>query len=486
MPGRLIAEHISKSFGPVRALDDVSIEFLPGEIHAVLGENGAGKSTFMNILSGFLSPDGGSVSLDGAELPLGRPHKCRDAGIEMVHQHFTLVPNFTVAENLALASVERLGGVLNVDRRAERAFAIAHDLGWEVDPKAKAGSLPVGVQQRVEILKCLAGNASVLIFDEPTAVLSPDEVLDLIRVLKRLRDEGNIVILIAHKLSEVMAAADRVTVLRGGRKVADALIKDVDEHQLANWMVGEMPEFQPRHSESSAKTVLSARDLSVRGDRGEQAVRNISFAAVEGEILGIGGVDGNGQVELAEALALIRYSSGSLLWNGSPISAADVRIAYIPHDRQVDGLALSMSVEENLLIGDETDKELNKGLFLWWQKIHERTQSLIRRYEIKVSSPDQAVESLSGGNQQKIVVSRNLYRRPDLIVVVNPTRGLDVRATQYVREQILSAGAARTTVIYFSTDLDELAIVADRILFMSRGELLESYTSEALVGGSRD
>src|SRR5579885_613622 len=340
MADRLIAEHVTKRFGDLLALNDVSIEFIKGEIHAVLGENGAGKTTLMNVLSGFAQPQKGRVLINNLSVPLGQPHRCRKLGIEMVHQHFTLVPEFTVAENLALAKIDRLMAAANANDIAAPILKIAAELGWSCDANAKVRDLPVGVQQRIEILKCLSGNAEVLIFDEPTAVLTAEEVLDLFRVIRRLKDQGKIVILIAHKLSEVMAIADRVTVLRNGSKIATAAINEVDQQTLANWMVGEMPDFNKPQANDLDERTLEVSNLSVKGDRGEQAVKNVSLQVRSGEIFGIGGVDGNGQVELAEALALVRLSEGSLSWRGNPLSTAAIRIAYIPQDRQRDGLAL--------------------------------------------------------------------------------------------------------------------------------------------------
>jgi general nucleoside transport system ATP-binding protein len=485
MAGRLVANHISKRFGTAQALDDVSIEFEPGEIHAVLGENGAGKSTLMHILSGFMNPSSGEVTLSDSLVPLGNPHKCRKAGIEMVHQHFTLVPNFTVQENLALAKMDRLATFLDVAQLAAPALSLSRNLGWQIEANAKVGLLPVGVQQRIEILKCLSGDATVLIFDEPTAVLSPDEVLDLIRVLKQLKEEGKIVILIAHKLSEVMASADRVTVLRAGKKVASAAIAEVDEAVLAGWMVGEIPQLAQKGASRNESQGLVVSNLHVRGDRGEQAVRGISLMVRQGEILGVGGVDGNGQVELAEAVALVRkITSGDLLWKESALAATAARIAYIPQDRQQDGLALDMSVQDNLFIGGQSRRDLKYGPFLSGSRVRSWANSLIERFDIRVSNPRQPVAVLSGGNQQKLVVSRNLDERPDLIVAVNPTRGLDVRATQFVHQQILAMRTAGVAIVLLSTDLDELTALSDRIAFMSRGQLTEDQGATSLVGGT--
>ncbi len=485
MPGRLVATHITKRFGPTVALDNVSIEFLPGEIHAVLGENGAGKSTLMHVLAGFAKPQSGMVVLDGKPLALGQPQKCREMGLEMVHQHFTLVGNFSVAENLALAKIKQLVRWINVDHLAEHAVQVGKDLGWTFDSNSKVGSLPVGSQQRIEILKCLAGDAKVLIFDEPTAVLTAEEVLDLIHVLKLLRDSGKIVILIAHKLSEVMATADRVTVLRRGKHIATALISEVDERKLADWMVGEMPAPVAKSSTRSIEWGLEAKGLRILGDRKEEAVRGVSFHVGKGEIVGIGGVDGNGQVELAECLALIRSKSdGDLSWQGQSLRETKICVAYIPQDRQEDGLALSMSVEDNLIIEGQHRSDLKAGPFMNMKKVRSWCEDLIRRFEIKVSSARQPVSDLSGGNQQKIVVSRNLDRRPDLLVAVNPTRGLDVRATRHVHEQIASARDDGAAVALFSTDLDELAQLSDRIVFMSRGSISEEQSAVALVGGT--
>lgn len=479
----LEVRNVAKRFGRVTALDDVSIRFLPGEIHAVLGENGAGKSTLMNIMSGFARPDTGSVELEGKPIPLARAFDCKRLGIEMIHQHFTLVPDFTVAENLALARIDSLWAGSKIAERAKPSFEAAARLGWSVDADSKVRNLPVGVQQRIEILKALGGTAKVLILDEPTAVLSADEVEDLFRVLRQLRDEGRVVILIAHKLSEVLAIADRVTVLRRGQFVATALRAEVDATQLANWMVGEMPPASPRDDRSIGSEGLRVEALSVRGDRGEEAVRGISFQVHGGEILGIGGVDGNGQIELAESIANVRPSEGALTWRGAPLQAA--KIGYVPQDRQIDGLAMGMSVGENLLIGNDRRTDLTSKGFLKLKSIRAWAKGLIERFEIRTSGPEQIVGGLSGGNQQKVVVSRTLDSNPDLLVVVNPTRGLDIRASVFVHSRILEARDKGAAVLLVSTDLDELTALSDRTLFLSRGRFVEGEGAEALVGGTK-
>jgi simple sugar transport system ATP-binding protein len=464
----LRVERVSKRFGDVRALRDVSLEFLPGEIHGLLGENGAGKSTLMSVLAGFVVPDSGSVRVaGGAIVPFGRPHEVRAMGIEMVHQHFMLVPEFTVLENFALGTMDLMSGVLDAVEVSSRLSGVADDLGWEIDASARTGSLPVGLQQRLEIMKALAGRARVLILDEPTAVLSPDEVLDLFRVLRRLRDGGTCVILIAHKLSEVMSVADRVTVLRHGEFVATSKTADVDEATLATWMVGDLPAARSPVPQSGRGVLVSVRGLKVGGARGEEAVRGATFEVNRGEVLGIGGVSGNGQIELAEALAGLRaVRSGEIAW-----SEPGATVGYVPQDRQGQGLALSMSVRDNFLIGGLDDVELWQGPFLKPTVLRGRVAGLVRDYAIKVGGTGDPARSLSGGNQQKLVVSRTLSRDPDLIVAHNPTRGLDVRATAFVQDRILSAARAGASVVLFTTDLDELASLSSRTLFMNRGAL---------------
>jgi len=475
----LEVRNVAKRYGRVTALHDVSVRFLPGEIHAVLGENGAGKSTLMNVMSGFARPDRGEVGLDGKAIPRGRAFECKRLGIEMIHQHFTLVPDFTVAENFALARIDSLWAKSRIAERARPSLEAAARLGWPVDVDAKVRSLPVGAQQRVEILKALGGAARVLILDEPTAVLSPDEVEDLFRVLRRLRSEGRIVILIAHKLSEVLAIADRVTVLRRGKLVATALRAEVDAGQLAEWMVGDVPAMPSANGQPLRSTGLSVQNLVVRGDRGEEAIRAVTFELRGGEILGIGGVDGNGQIELAEAIAKVRPSQGDMSWSGSN----PPRIGYVPQDRQADALAMRMSVAENLLVGNDERPELSKRGLIKLSALRRWAKELIERFEIRTSGPDQIVSGLSGGNQQKVVVSRTLDDRPDLLVVVNPTRGLDIRAAVFVHSRILEAKERGAAVLLVSTDLDELTGLSDRTLFLTRGRFAEGQGAEALVGG---
>lgn len=475
----LEVKSVTKQYGRLVALDQVTASFAPGEIHAVLGENGAGKSTLMGVMSGFVTPNAGTVILEGREIPLGRAFDCKRLGIEMIHQHFTLVPAFSVAENLALARLDGLVQAAKVSERARPSLEAAERLGWKVDPSASVHDLAVGEQQRLEILKALGGEARVLIFDEPTAVLSPDEVQDLFRVLRTLRDEGRVVVLIAHKLSEVLEIADRVTILRRGQLVATAPRADVDADQLAQWMVGEMPPHAERGKTAPEGPGLSVKDLRVKGDRKEEAVRGVSFDVHRGEILGIGGVDGNGQFELAEAIARVRdVAAGEMHWAGEGPT-----IGYVPQDRQHDGLALGLSVQENMLIAGYRREEFRRGPLLRLDRITAWARDLIRRFEIKVDSPRERVAALSGGNQQKVVVSRTLDAKPDLLVVVNPTRGLDIRATHFVHGQIRKARDEGAAVLLISTDLDELYTLSDRTAFMSRGELVEGDDARALLGG---
>jgi simple sugar transport system ATP-binding protein len=462
-------EGVGKSFGGVKALDDVSVEFHAGQIHAVLGENGAGKSTLMSVIAGFVRPDSGSVFLNLESVPLGNPAACQEVGIQMIHQHFTLVPAFTVQESFALSGLGRLATGLNIDELSSSALSKAKELGWKIDPRARISSLSVGSQQRVEILKALSKRAKVLIFDEPTAVLSPTQVEELFVVMRKLSSEGSMIILIAHKLSEVLAVADHVTVLRRGKLVASAPRSQVTENQLATWMVGELPPPRSQRTDAVRDVCIKISNLAVLGDRGETAVDGISLEVSRGEILGVGGVDGNGQQELAECLTGIRTpKSGQVDFLGA-------RIGYIPQDRQVDGLAMDMSIADNLLAAG-IPKRLKWGPFLNSKAIRTWAQNLIDRFDIRAEGTQSRVGSLSGGNQQKVVVARALVDQPDLLVVSNPTRGLDIRATEYVHSQIEAASRSGAAVILFSTDLDELAALSTRALFMSRGKLSSTFS----------
>lgn len=473
----LVAENLSKHYGDLAALKDVSLSVSDGEIHAVLGENGAGKSTLMGVLAGFIQPDRGTVRFNGVDLPFGRPAAVKRLGIEMVHQHFTLVPEFTVEENLALARLEGALRPLHAHQLAENSLKLGQELGWGIDPTAKVRDVPVGIRQRIEILKALGGSAKLLIFDEPTAVLSQTEIANLFEVMRLLKREGKTVILIAHKLREVMSVADRVTVLRKGRAVAVSAIADTNERQLAEWMVGEMPGFQQKRAPVAGEPALAVSNLQLNGNRGDKAVRDVSFEVRKGEIFGIGGVDGNGQVELAEALAGVRPAdSGQVVRGGSSVG-------YVPQDRQSDGLALTMSIEDNLLIAGHQKRSLYAGPFLKPGRSREWCRDLVTRFEIAAMRLSDPVGSLSGGNQQKVVVGRTLEAEPEVLIAVNPTRGLDIKATNYVHGQLLRARARGAAVVLFSTDLDELSALADRTAFMSSGRFTESLEAASMLGG---
>jgi len=467
----------TKRFGSLVALNRISTEFLPGQIHAVLGENGAGKSTLMNLLAGFLTADGGEILLGKTPIPQGDPIACRKLGIEMIHQHFMLVPAFTVEENLALNRLPNLRAPLRISDLIQTSLTAARGLDWNVSKTSRAGDLPVGAQQKLEILKALGGDARVLIFDEPTAVLAPDEVDELFSVLRRLRDGGAIVILIAHKLSEVFAVADHVTVLRRGEFIGTSPIKEISSEKLARWMVGEFPAAQEILLGELGPPVATADKISIHGDRGQLAIRDISFQIKAGEIVGFGGVEGNGQDELSEALAGLRPANGSLT-----LPADCHRIGYIPQDRQADGLALGLSIEENLLIKGVERPDLVRRGWLQLGAIHRWAAALVEKFAVKTESPRSLVGSLSGGNQQKVVVARELDANPELLVVVNPTRGLDIRSTQFVHDSIRQAAKSGTAVALFSTDLDELQALASSTFFLSRGELVTGNSAETYLG----
>lgn len=446
---------IGKRFGNVQALQGVSVRFETGAIHALLGENGAGKSTLVNILAGLIRPDSGSIRMEGEPLPLGDSVGIRRRGVHMVHQHFMLVPSFTVAENFALTRAR--GGFAS-----PKTHLPERNLGWEIDARRRIDQLSVGEQQRIELLRALDGETRYLILDEPTAVLAPAEIESLFGVLRQLASSGVGIVLIAHKLSEVLAIADEITVLRRGQIVAQVPRGAADSDQLAMWMVGEKPIQADRASQAFGEAVLACRNIQILSDRGSLAVDCESLQVRAGEILGIGGVDGNGQVELSEAVAGIRsVATGTI--------ERPEKIGFIPADRRRQGLALGMSVAENLHFARESTWLYNP------RTAYVRALSLIEQYEIKAQSPNTLVDTLSGGNQQKVIVARELSADPELVIAVHPTRGLDIRAAGFVHDQLRAAADHGAAILLISTDRDELAALADRTLYMQSGRLSDRF-----------
>lgn len=474
------AHRVSKRFDATVALDNVTIAFRPGEIHAVLGENGAGKSTLVSMLNGQLQPDRGEIRVEGAAVNLRSAADAQRYGISLVHQHFTLVPAFTVLENLALPFACRSNFILNERELASDAIEIAERLDWKLELDKRVASLSVGEQQRIEILKALASGSHAIMFDEPTSTLTREEIAELLKILRDLRESGRTVVLITHKLSEVMEVSDRVTVLRKGKVVvSDIETQNTTTEELAVWMVGESPPV-PRHDRvaPNSRAKLSVSKLVVKDDA-RTVVDEVSFEVSGGEILGIGGLDGNGQVELAETIAGVRVpTSGRIRWTDS-----EMRVGYIPQDRQRDGLAPHMTIKENLLIEGHHDRSLCFGELLIPHRVRNWVHQLIEDYEIKARDEDAPAASLSGGNRQKIVVARVLSQNPNVIVAVGPTRGLDIRATQYVHDKLREARDRGAAVILFSTDFDELLDIADRVMFMSNGRLLEGGEIGKMMGG---
>jgi general nucleoside transport system ATP-binding protein len=484
---------ITKRFPGVLANDRVDFEAAAGEVHALLGENGAGKSTLSNILTGLYRPDEGEILLYGRPVELHAPRDALDAGICMVHQHFRLVERFTVAENIVLGDHRREGRAFRLGHRAieRRVAELGERYGLAVDPRARVWQLSVGEQQRVEILKALYLDARILILDEPTAVLTPQEAEVLFETLREMAVDGRTVIFISHKLHEVQAVADRVTVLRGGRTVATVAAAEATPRSLAALMVGR--ELAAGGDASAARApggvVLELDDVWALGDRGGAAVRGVSLAVRGGEIVAVAGVAGNGQRELAETVAGMRAPTkgavrvaGKAPRTGDPRASIAAGIAYVPEDRLGTGLAPSVSIASNLALKAYRERAVSRGPLLRLRRIRERAVELIRRYRIAAPGPAAPARLLSGGNLQKVVLAREFSSLPKVLVAASPTRGLDVGAIETVHAHLRDAAGEGVGILLISEDLDEILTLADRIAVMYEGEIVgETARAEASV-----
>jgi simple sugar transport system ATP-binding protein len=473
---------ISKRFPGVVANSSVDLSVAGGEVHALLGENGAGKSTLMNVLFGLYAPDDGTILIDGQPVTFRSPADAIEAGIGMVHQHFMLVPVFTVTENVMLG-VEPTGTLGWLDRRRarERLLDLSGRYGLRVDPDALVEELPVGVQQRVEILKALYREANCLILDEPTAVLTPGEIDDLFEVIEALKEAGRSVIFISHKLKEVMAVADRITVLRRGSVVGTTTPLETTEQELAEMMVGRQVRLMVEKAEcSSGEVVLEATDVEVLDDRLHKAVKGVSFEVRAGEIFAIAGVQGNGQSELIEAITGMRaIESGTVKLGGHDITGASPRklfrtgVAHVPEDRQGDGLVVSFPIKDNLVLNSYAEPPFARGLVVDRAKVESSAHKLVEEFDIRTPSIDVPASALSGGNQQKCIVAREFSHCDKLLVASQPTRGLDVGSVQYIHGQIVAKRDEGAAVLIVSSELDEILALGDRVAVMFDGKILE-------------
>lgn len=477
---KLELRNITKRFGTLVANDNISLTLEPGEIHSLLGENGAGKSTLMNVLYGLLQPDEGEILIDDNPVKFSGPGEAMAAGVGMVHQHFMLIPVFTVAENVVLGH-EPTGKLGSLDLNEARKIVkeISDRFGFDIDPDAKVQDLPVGSQQRVEIIKSLARDAKVLVLDEPTAVLTPQETDELMEIMRGLAKSGTSIIFITHKLREVQQVADRITVIRQGKVVATASPKSTAS-ELATLMVGREVDLDVKRKPANiGAETLQVRNLTVLDDRSHQMVDDVSFSVHGGEVLAIAGVQGNGQTELAEAILGLRHiHSGSIEVAGKDLTKSTVRevleagLGYIPEDRKKDGLVGDFSIAENLMLDGSFGKPFAKGFQIDFQKRDEIASKLIEEFDIRTPSKETLVKQLSGGNQQKVVVARELGRELQVLVASQPTRGVDVGSIEFIHEQIIAARDSGKSVLIISTELDEVLALADRIAVMYRGKIV--------------
>ena len=482
---------VTKRFpGGVVANDDVSLSVEAGEVVALLGENGAGKTTLMNILYGLYSPDEGEILIDGEEIEMRSSADAIAAGIGMVHQHFMLVPVFTVTENVILGQEPTgVAGVIDREDARKTVMDISERYSLRVDPDALIENLSVGAQQRVEIIKVLDREARFVIFDEPTAVLTPQEVEEFFRILKSLEADGKGIVFITHKLGEALDAADRIVVMRDGSVVAEVKPDEVDRQELADLMVGHPVDLEiPKGPASPGKVVLELRDLVVVDDRKVAAVNGVSLEVRAGEIVGIAGVQGNGQTELIESITGLRsVVSGSVFVKGEEVTNAPPRdlhslgVSHIPEDRQESGLVLDFTVGENMILDCYYLPPFSRAMVMDWDSTYETAERLVEQYDVKTPGVRVPVSTLSGGNQQKVIVAREFDREVDLVIAAQPTRGIDVGSIEYIHTQIVAKRDAGAAVLLVSSELDEILALADRILVMYHGRIVGEFGPDAEV-----
>jgi len=482
MPPVLELRGITKQFPGVLANDNVNLTLEKGEIHALLGENGAGKTTLMNILYGLYKPTKGEIFINDQMAEISGPTDAIRQGIGMVHQHFMLIPVLTVTENVMLGEEELQNGIfLNRKAVARRIREISRKYGLQVDPNAYVKDLPVGIQQRVEIIKVLYRHATVLILDEPTAVLTPQEVEELFAIIKSLVAQGVSLIFITHKLKEVLAVADRITIIRRGKTVGTATPTQASEQSLAELMVGRAVELTVHKQKAQpAEPVLTVQDLVVKDDRRGTVVKGVSFEVRAGEVVGIAGVQGNGQTELVEALTgLHRVESGSITiagqaaTNASPRQVTELGVAHVPEDRQRDGLVLSYPLTDNMVLNTYYQKPFARGIVVDEAAVRQQAEKLIKEFDVRTPSSTVSAATLSGGNQQKVIVAREFSRPIKLLIASQPTRGLDVGSIEYIHGRIIEKRDQGTAVLVVSTELDEIRALSDRIAVMYEGRIVD-------------
>jgi len=473
---------ITKRFPGVLANDHVDFDVTSGEVHALLGENGAGKSTLMKILYGLYRPDEGEILINGKPAHIASPTDAIRLGIGMIHQHFMLVPTMTVAENVALGLPSSRGALTDLDRVSKRILELAGIYGLKIDPSAYIWQLSVGQQQRVEIIKALYRGAALLILDEPTAVLTPQEVKELFAIMRQMVKDGHALIFISHKLHEVVEISQRVTVLRDGRKIGTRLTAETTKQDLANWMVGREVGFTAERGDVTPGEVrLQLEDVHCRSDRGTPGLRGVSLEVRSGEILGIAGVSGNGQRELAEAVTGLRKIvsgcvrlEGQDVTNFPPGELTERMLSYIPEERMRDGMIREFTVAENLILRGHHKPPYSQNGFLNLRGIASHADKLIREFRIKTPSRETLARNLSGGNIQKVVLARELSRNPRVILAAQPTRGLDIGATEYVRAQLLEQRKKGAAILLISEDLDEILALSDRIAVLYEGKIMDT------------
>ncbi|PEL75831.1 ABC transporter ATP-binding protein [Bacillus wiedmannii] len=472
--------NITKVFPGIAANDDITLQVKQGEIHALLGENGAGKSTLMNVLFGLYQPEQGEIKIKGKPVKITNPNIANDLGIGMVHQHFMLVHNFTVTENIILGNEPKKKGRIAVEEAAKEIKQLSEQYGLAVDPNAKIEDISVGMQQRVEILKTLYRGAEILIFDEPTAVLTPQEIHELIQIMKKLVQEGKSIVLITHKLKEIMEVCDRCTIIRKGKGIGTVDVAEMNEHKLAELMVGRQVNFKTEKIEAKPKEeVLSVSNIVVHDARQLPAVKGLDLTVRAGEIVGIAGIDGNGQSELIEAITGLRkVESGSIAIKGKEITNWPVRriteegIGHIPEDRHKHGLVLDFSVRDNIVLQTYYKNPFSKKGVLNFSQITQKAKALIEQFDVRTPGEHTLSRALSGGNQQKAIIAREVDRNPDLLIAAQPTRGLDVGAIEFIHKKLIEQRDKGKAVLLLSLELDEILNVSDRVAVIYEGKIV--------------